>query len=294
MNKPIALSIIFLFSTLLLVSCEQTENQVPSPPIAGNNTLVTVNGKAISQAEVDHELRNRKGHDNDAVVSQERTNRILKNLIQKELKAQKALQLGLDNDEKYQLQMLGLNAQVNAFKRDKLADLFEAREIIARATVSDLQIEQFIEENKEQLHTNLHILQLLNRNEAVMQEISKKLVSGVSFDDVAAEQFPDLPSEFKRPWDLGYLRWDQIPDAWVPALENMKPGESSDIIRGANRRFWVIHLVDRTLNDEFDLNQSKGKIIQILKQRQIQKLKEQAMSTLNDQADIVYPKNGNN
>jgi len=175
-----------------------------------------------------------------------------------------------------------------------LSDLFEAREIVAKAIVSEAEIDKYIKDNETRLHTNWHILQLLSRKEATIQEISEKLAAGMNFDEVAAEQFPDLPIEFKRPWDLGYLRWDQVPDAWLKPLEDLQAGQSSDIIKGENRRFWIIHLVDRKISDEFELEKSKGNITRILKQRKIQAMKKQAVSSLNAKAQIIYSDNGNN
>lgn len=284
MIKSITPAIACLTTLLFLTSCNETSKPPVEMETANVAAMAIVNGKIITEQEVMAKLDTPKGHE----VTPELKRRRLNFLVQKELAAQRAIELGLDKDPTYAAQLQRITTQLNGFKRDKLSELFEATEIQARAIVTDAEIDKFIADNTDRIHSESHILQLLQRSEEKIQLISDQIASGKSFDEVATEIFPELPSDMKRPWDNGYMSWKQIPEAWTDTLASMQPGETSGIINGPRGRFWIIHLVDRRTNDAIDMESLKGDIRTILQQEKVSELKEQTMRALNDAADIVY------
>lgn len=285
MIKSITPAIICLTTLLFLSSCNETTTPPVELATVEVKVAAIVNGKIITEQEVREKLKTPKDHD----LNPELKLITLKMLVRKELAAQKAIELGLDNDPTYAAQLQRLTMQLNTFRRDKLSELFEAVEIQAKAIVTDTEVVKFIADNNVRIRSESHILQLMQRSEEQIQQISGQLAAGKSLDAVATDLFPELPSNMNRPWDLGYMNWEQIPDAWNDTLANMQPGETSGIIKGPNERFWIIHLVDRRTNDTIDMESLKGKILQILQREKFRKLKEQTMQALNDAAEIFYP-----
>ncbi len=293
MIKLIRAAILSLTTLLLLTACQEA-NQPVSQTDTTPDTMkaaAIVNGKIISEQELKDRLEEsqaklRKRNPN---LKQHMEQTALKVMVQKELAAQKALELGLDTDPAYLEQMQRITARFNSFKRDRLAELFEAKEIKAKAEPTDSDVDKFIAANEVRIRSESRILQLMQRSEEKIQEISKQLAAGKTFDEVATELFPKLPEEMKRPWDMGYLNWDQIPDAWTAALADLKPGQTSAIIPGPKNRYWIIHLVDRRVNEAIDMDAQKDKITQILRADKLSKLREQTMQALQDSATIIYP-----
>ncbi len=256
------------------------------PPGSTENVLATVNGTPIGLADIRFALSN-SGHNKE--VRPEHRNNVLEGIIRRELIYQRAVELGLDANRKYQEKLRRMEAQINAFKRKELSDLFW-REIAGRAVVSEADAKKYFGENAARIRTELHVWQIFRRNEGLIERVFNELRQGASFEEVAKRQFPNLPKTAGEPWDLGYLRWTQVPESWQDVVYGLKKREVSGVIRGRNNRFWIIMLIDKRENPDITFQSIKPIIMDVLKNAQIEELREQTDRDLRAKGSIVYLK----
>lgn len=301
-GSALSFSVAFI-SICMLGSCDTSKNtekagiekeaQAVTPEIH-DDTLASVNGVQIREIDVNRimkknaNLRKAKGDMKRAVLEM---------IIRQELMYQKALELGLDRSpddyyDDYQEEIQRLEAQLNAFKRKIMSRRFRKQEITKKAIITEDEMKTYFGENLRKIQTEFHIGQILYRgNEKAINDDLNDIEKGASFEDVAEKRFSSLPKKLNmHPWDLGYLRWNQIPEAWQDVIYGMKKGETSGIIKGPKERFWIIKLVDRRENPNPDFEKSKSIIKAILKRKKIEELSNQWKKKLRDEAEVIYYK----
>ena len=264
-----------------------TSRAQSQPSQSPDDVLVSVNDTPIVKADVDFALRG--GHDNEVVPR--RRDGVLEHIIRQELARQKAVELGLDADLGFQEKLCRMEAQLNAFKRRELSELYFRHETARHAEAGDAEAKQYFAENAEMIRTESHVWQILVRKEERSEQALNDIQQGAPFEEVARRQFPDLPEAAGAPWDLGYLRWTQVPKPWRSVVHDLKDGEVSGIIRGPNHRFWIIKLIDKREAPYITFESVKPIIVQHLKNSRIEELHETAYRDLRASANIVYVKN---
>jgi parvulin-like peptidyl-prolyl isomerase len=86
------------------------------------------------------------------------------------------------------------------------------------------------------------------------------------------------------------MHWNQIPESWQAALNRLAPGQVSEIIKGPKERFWLIKLVNKTVDPQITFATEKAKILETLQQQKATALSEGMLNQLKKSAKIVYPK----
>ncbi len=265
-----------------------TVNQAPeSAAQSTTRVLATVNGTPISEADVQFAL-NRPGHDKS--IPSEHKKNILEVIIQRELVRQQATGLSLDANTSYREKLSRMEARINAFKRRELSELFW-REMASRVNISEAEAKAYYTRNAARIRSEVHVWQLLWRDEASAKRAESDLRAGMSFALIARRRFSKLLKTSDTPWNLGYLRWKQVPEPWQQALQEMAIGEVSDVIRGPNNRFWIIKVVNRRDNPDITFESIRPTIVEVLKNAKIESLHEQINRDLRAKASIVYPAN---
>lgn len=284
MSRITTLLFLFVFAAIgvLMVSCSRDR---PSP-VLEKGVLATVNGTPITEADVQFATIRAGGHGTEGPLMDKKT--ALENIIQQELAYQRALELGLNKESAYQKQLAKIEAQVSAFKRGKLSEAFLQQEVAKRAAVSDAEAQDYFGKNAAQLRTEMHVWQILRRDANSIEQALHDLVNGIAFEEVAGKGFPEMPNTNRKPWDLGYLKWNQIPEAWREVIQDLNVGKTSDIIRGPNKRFWIIRLVDKRENPGITFEDIKPRIMKILKNQKQQQLQKEIRQELRKTARIVY------
>jgi hypothetical protein len=275
---------------LTTISCGKPTEVLNSSALTSSEVLATVNGTPITQADVLYRISGKQKWREEPQTEPDpaKIDKALEGIILEELTYQKSILLGLDANKTYQELLLEMETQISAFKRKKLSELFYHHEVKRKAEVSDTEALAYATENAAILQTEFHVMQMLRRNEADIQQASTDLQQGQSFDEVAAKRFPDLPESLGKPWDLGFLNWQQVPDVWWETLAAMEPDEVSGIIRGPKRRFWIIKLVDKRKYADYSFESNKQKIVEILEQEKIKQLRASTIKRLKDSATIIY------
>lgn len=301
LKGPVLLLLVVSMSMFTLGSCDEfkrTEKVKSESKTAvreiQEGTLASVNGVYISDFDVDPILKKNPNYRKNP----ERMKKVvLEMIIRQELMYQKALELGLDRSpddyyDDYQEEIQRLEAQLNAFKRKIMSRRFRKQEITKKAIITEDEMKTYFGENLRKIQTEFHIGQILYRgNEKAINDDLNDIEKGASFEDVAEKRFSSLPKKLNmHPWDLGYLRWNQIPEAWQDVIYGMKKGETSGIIKGPKERFWIIKLVDRRENPNPDFEKSKSIIKAILKRKKIEELSNQWKKKLRDEAEVIYYK----
>lgn len=278
-NSPRLLLAMMILGGLAL-SCDQHQS--------AEGVVATVNGTPITQEDIAYASRGIAGGHNNT-LSEDKSN-ILEGIIVQELAYQQATKLGLDTDSAYQAELRGMEAQVNAFKRKKLSELFLRQELARKIAVSDAEAQKYFDENVARLRTEIKVWHILSRNENAINKAQAELAQGLPFEVVAGKQFPNLPATGQKPWDQGYLQMNLMPKIWQDVVYTMKIGETSDIIRGPNNRFWIIKLIDKRENKDLTFEQVKPMIVGIIENEKAQQLHETTIKDLKDSAKIVYSK----
>ena len=291
LKKPTVL-LIAMFLTASLSACgEKREASRKTDGDVQGKVLATVNGVPITEYDMNQSLR-RGGHGGEVrpEATPEAIQNMLQALVRSELVYQQSLELGLDKDPAYRKKLNEVEAQFRAFQRQEIAVPY--REYIkSKAAVTDPEAREYFEKNSKKIQTKLHIWQIYYRgDEARITEDYKELKSGKPFEKVASKRFPNLPKGMKAPWDLGYLNWSQIPAEWQGSIDRLEPGQSSDIIKGPNQRFWVIKLIEKTVDPNITVDTEKGKIVEVLQQRKADELYDAMLAQMTAKSKIVFPK----
>ena len=288
MKKPSVLLIAVLLMASLNSCGERQEANRKTDADIQDKVLATVNGVPITEADRRQILKRAVGHGQG--VNPEVDKNVLETLVRNELIYQQSLELGLDNNQEYRRKLSDADAQLRDYKRKEISPLY--REYIKnKAVVTDSEAKEYFERNSKRIQEKIHLGQIYYRGEeARIAEDYKELKSGKSFEKVASKRFPNLPKGMNAPWDLGYLYWSQIPPYWQDSIDRLKPGQVSDIIKGPNERFWLIKLVDRTVDPNITFATEKEKIVEVLRKQKADELSETMLSRMRAKSKIIYPK----
>ncbi len=282
----------FLLATVFLAAslCAcggKTEANRKTGAQAQGKVLATVNDVPIT--EYDMKLISRRvGHGEQA--NPEPSPAMLDTLVRNELIRQQSLELGLDKNQDYRTKLSEVEAQVREFERQEMAVLY--REYVrSKAVVTDAEAQDYFNKNAKTIQSSFHVMQIYYKGgEAEIDKAYKDLQSGVPFEKVAAKRFPGLPKGMKAPWDLGYLRWFQIPPPWQGTLETLAPGQSSGIIKGPGERFWLIKLVDKPTDPKITFATEKDRIVEVLKSQKADALYASMLDEFKKKSKITVSK----
>jgi peptidyl-prolyl cis-trans isomerase C len=269
-----------------------TSSSASAPPSASaapteGKVLARVNGVPITEEDVTLRSKGAPSHGSVSVGSPSKA--VLETVIRDELVYQRAKELGLDHDPGYVKKVAEMEAQLAAFKRREMVDTFNRVEVTGKATVTDAEAKAYFDAHEKEIKAELHVMQILiNRDEDAALDISVQLKKGADFEELAKKRFPNLPPTIKAPWDLGFLRWNQIPDAWSPAVFDLKPGATTGVISGEGGRFWILKLVERRDLPNASFEEMKPRIEAVLKREKIEQRRMSVFDDLKAKAKIEY------
>jgi len=277
--------------SLCLASCAGGDAEAPPATAAVKpvqaapapaDVLAWVNGKPITELDV------RTGLDKGVTLTVESRRNLLDVLIDKELKADQAREQGLDQEPSFRAKIRPLQARVDATARAELADAWYRSRVVDQAKVDEADIQAYFAANEPRIRTELHLEQILLRKRDAIDAARAALKAGKDFDEVAAEQMPTPQAAAQRPWDLGFLQWGQVPEAWGPVLETLQPGQTSDVIEGPGSRFWLVRLVEQRKNDTASFQDYRPFIQTVLEREKTASLTRDLDQHLRDGAKIRY------
>ncbi len=289
MKKLNVLCMVAVFVASLVSCSENCEEKPKADADPQAKILARVNDVPINEYDKVERLK-RTPH--GEMMNPEAAQNVLEMLIRDELIYQKSIELGLDKNPEYRKRMNEAEAQLRAYQRQEMGALYRSN-IRSKVEVKEAEAQDYFEKNAKRMQTKFHVWQIFYRGrDSQMAELVKDLKSGVPFEKVAAKQFPNLPKQIKAPWDLGYLNWSQIPPAWQSIIDRLEVGQVSDVIKGPNDRFWVIKLVNKTMDPKITFATEKERIIEILRMRKAGEFYENSLNEMRTKAKIVFPGKG--
>jgi len=267
-----------LLVSLTMWSCGGRSSDAPPVPPPDADVVARVNGVALHT--IDAELLRRQ-HDRsvrDPPAGGEIPQPVVDTLIRDELRAQEAIARSLDRDPKYQAELREKEAVFAAWRRESLGDLLIAEQTAKGGEITEDDARAYFRDHQAELATETHVLQILMRDRASIDAVEASLKSGRSFEDVAAEHFAVPPTSTKKPWDLGYLRWAQMPEPWKPIIGTVSVGGTSGVIESGGR-YWILSVVDRRTDPSVDFDRARPDVMHALEVER----RSRAVATVDDE-----------
>lgn len=199
-----------------------------------SKTLATVNGKVITDADIDFLLSTLPPQQAATYSSPEARKGLLEELVAHELFYFDAQDNKLDEEEDFQKEL--------AIAKEKLMKSYSIASLLRQATISDEDAEKFYNESPENFmepeqFSARHILVATKEEH---DDILKQLHEGGSFSELAREH-STCPSK-ERGGDLGSFAKGQMVKEFDDALETMEVDE----IRGDVKTTYGYHIVQLT------------------------------------------------
>jgi len=201
-----------------------------------NKILAVVNGKEITERDVNALLQNFISQGNMNFNTEQGKKQILDELINQELFYLEALNNGYDKEEEY-LKELEIN-------KENILKNYALRKLLNSVSVTEDEIVNYYNNNKESFKTaeSVKASHILVKDEKEANDIIKEIDNGLAFEE-AATKYSSCPSKAKG-GDLGYFSKGQM----VPEFENaafaMKEGEVSEPVK-TQFGYHIIKLVDK-------------------------------------------------
>lgn len=262
---------IALLAVMLICSAgctDQSQQASATNGIKQPRILARVNGVPITEADLAFQLRKAHGVASDP----ENRRRDLEQVIKEELMYQQGLKLGIDKEPSYQVLVTQLESQLANTKRLELTRRVFNNQIASKVNIGDQEVKEYYARNQDKITTDLHLGMLTFSSRDAADAALKKIRSGASFESVADETGgatkTGIPGA-RKPWDMGYATWEQIPIDFVDAVYQLKPGQVSDIVTMKQTGFYIFKLFEARKNPKADLNGMSAVIMNRFRDRKI-------------------------
>src|SRR4030043_1688305 len=219
--------------------------------------LAKVGNVTITQAELEREIKNLPDFAQKIFAGIGGKERFLNELVKKELLYQEALKKGLDKNTEYL-------KKVEDFKKITLIGQLLEKEIESKAKVTDQDVKDYYEKNKEDFApvSQIRMSLILVKTEEEAKKILERLNKGEDFAKVAKKSSVDLNSA-KNGGDMGYLSRGQMTSELEAVAVRLKTGEVSEPIK-TQSGYQIIKVTDKKLGSVVEFERVKNFISQQL------------------------------
>ncbi len=258
--------------------------------LASANTLVTVNGVAITQNDVDTELMNAtQGRFNQVPPEKQAEFRrqVLEQLVAKELVFEDAKKTGVLTSQEFKDEFEKIKERI---KKDLAIQVWKKQQM-DKIKVSEKELKKYYNENKEEFNeqASVHARHILVKTEDEAKSIISKL-KGLN-GEALKSKFIELAKEFStgpsgpKGGDLGYFQQGQMVPEFNDKVFNMKVGTVTAKPVQTQFGYHVIYLEDKKDKTTRSFQEVKPFIEQRLKiekfnasmQDKIENLRKQAV-----------------
>lgn len=201
-----------------------------------SKVLALVEGKEITEQDVDFLLRGLGPQQAMQFNSDQGRKQLLEELVNQELFRLDAIEKGLDKEEEFKLEVD--RAKENLLKQ------FAIRELLNKVTVSEEEVVDYYNSNKEQFESpeSARASHILVDDKEKADEILKEIKEGLSFEE-AANKYSKCPSKEKG-GDLGFFTKGRMVPEFEKAAFEMEKGELSEPVETQFGQH-IIKLVDK-------------------------------------------------
>jgi parvulin-like peptidyl-prolyl isomerase len=259
--------------------------------LASAQTLVTVNGKVITQEDVDSELMNAtQGRFNQVPADKQAVFRqqVLQQLVGKELIYGDAKKTGILDSKEYKTEYKKLEERM----KKELAIQVWQKKVLDGIKISEKELKDYYNKNKEEFNEkeSVHARHILVESEDEAKKIIAQLKS--LSGDKLKEKFIELakskstgPSGAKG-GDLGYFTQGQMVPAFNDKVFSMKKGTITKEPVKTQFGYHVIYLEDKKDAMVRKFDEVKGFIEQRLKMEKFKNVVKEKMQELEKKAII--------
>ncbi len=216
-----------------------------------NSVLAKVNGKEITQQDVDFFLNTLGPEQAAQFGSPEGMQQLLQEIINQELLYFEAVEDRLSETKAFEEELERLKGHI--LKTLKIREIFEAID------VTDDEVEEYYGANQAryQKPAQVKASHILVKSEEEGQDVLKRLEAGEGFDEVAMA-VSTCPSREKG-GDLGYFGKGQMVPEFEEAAFNLSVGQMSGLVK-TQFGFHVIQLTDKKEPETTALEEIKPRI----------------------------------
>jgi len=262
-----------------------------SGSIVSAKTLVTVNGKAITQQEVDQELMqatqgrfNQVPADRQAAFRQQ----VLQQLIGKELIYDDAKKSGIINSKEYKAEYKKLEQRM----KKELAIQVWQKKLLDSIKISTKELKDYYKKNKEEFNEkeSVHARHILVKTEDEAKKIIAQLKS--LSGEKLKQKFIELAKKEstgpsgKKGGDLGYFSKGQMVPAFNDKVFSMKKGQVTLKPVKTQFGYHVIYVEDKKPSMTRSFDEVKAFIEQRLKMEKFKTVMKKKMDALQKKAAI--------
>jgi peptidyl-prolyl cis-trans isomerase C len=247
MNKTVLILVVIL----TLIACSKKDIEQKEPYLA------KVGDITITQADFEGEFQALPDYTQKMFEGAEGKEMFLGEIIKKEIMYQEALKKEIDKGAEFQ-------KKLEEFKKVSLiSELFE-KEILSKAKVSDEEIRDFFEKNKEEFTTTSHLRasHILVKTKDEANKILTRIEEGEKFVDIAKEASIDKTSA-KNGGDLGFFSKGQMVPEFENAASALEVGVISDPVK-TPFGYHIIKVTDRKKGPVVEFDRVKDMITQKL------------------------------
>lgn len=239
-----------VLAIILIFACAKKEEKRASYLAKVGNTVIT-------EADIEREIKNLPDFVQKMFEGVSGRERFLEELVKRELLYQEALKKGLDKDLAYQ-------KKLEDFKKINLVGLLLEKEIETKTKVSDKEIRDYYEKNKEDFApvSQVRLSHILLNTEEEAQKVLERLKKGEDFGQVAKKSSIDTVSA-KKGGDLGFFSKGEIPPEFRIAAVRLKTGEVSEPIK-TKSGYEIIKVTDKKVGQVIEFEKIKNLISQNL------------------------------
>ncbi len=254
-------------------------------------TLVTVNGAAITQEDVDSALMNAtQGRFNQVPADKQAEFRqqVLQQLIGTELVYGDAKKTGVLNSKEFKSEYVKVQERV----KKQLAIQVWQKQQLDKVKISDKELKSYYNKNKEEFNEkeSVHARHILVKNEDEAKKIVLELksLSGNALKDrfIALAKSKSTGPSGPKGGDLGYFAQGQMVPAFNDTVFKMKVGTVTKTPVKTQFGYHIIYLEDKKKSTVRKFSEVKTVIDQRLKMEKFKSVMKVKMDELQKQATI--------
>lgn len=219
--------------------------------MSSTKVLATINGKEITNMDVDSLLQSLGPQRGAQFNSPEGRKQLLNEIVSQELFYLEAKENGMDEEEGFKKEL--------EHTKESLLKQYAIRTALNKATISEKEVSEYYEQNKERFVTeeSLKASHILIDTEDEAKEIAEKINSGLEFED-AANQYSKCPSKEKG-GDLGYFTKGKMVPEFEEAAFNLEMNELSGPVK-TQFGYHLIKVTDRKPENTMSFEEVKEQL----------------------------------
>ena len=246
MSKKFFLVFLLLLTVSILSGCEQ-KGKSTGP------ALVKVGKSEITQDNFLKEISRIPEWAREQFTGKEGKEKLLDEIIKRELVYQDAKRMKLDKDPEYL-------EKVKEFEKMTLISIILKKEVEDKAKVDDAEVKEFFDKNADKftIGTKIRASHILVETEDQAKKLRERIKKGESFEKLA-ETFSKDKGSASKGGDIGYFGSGQMVPEFERAVMGLKTNEISEPVK-TRFGYHIIKLVDVAKGETASFEQSKEPI----------------------------------